>query len=205
MGNGSDEGESSHSHKVHIWGCERRLQLHRRASNISTVVSLGTVAAYVWKSPHRNTKLFFFCHVQCLHIVLHPGIPTLLTSRSVRGETACGSAWAASPACRPAGWRSACPSGRTPSRRRGSPERTAMSQCSAVKVTHAAAAAAAAASSLHECCKCSTNMFNSQTLPCRGWSLPALSLCPRRSPPARWWLPRAGWWLASPWPGAHTK
>lgn len=40
--------------------------------------------------------------------------------------------------------------------------------------------------------------FNSQWPPCRGWSPPRPSLCPLRSPPARWWLPQAGWWLASP-------
>lgn len=141
-----------------------------------------------------------FSRVQCGHSVLPPWIPTLQTSRSVRGETACGSAWAASPACRPAGWRSASPSGRTPSRQRESPERTAMSQCCCSKT------GAIAALFLHGCfCTCSTNMFNSQTLPCRGWSPPAPSSRPLRSPPARWWLPRAGWWLASPWPGAHTK
>lgn len=67
--------------------------------------------------------LFVFSHVQCLHIILLVWIPTLQTSKSVQGETACGWVWAASPACQPAGWRSASLSGRTPSRQRGSPEK----------------------------------------------------------------------------------
>lgn len=68
--------------------------------------------------------LFVFSHVQCLHIILHVWIPTLQTSKSGQGGTACGWVWAAFPACQPAGWRSASLSGRTPSRQRGSPEKT---------------------------------------------------------------------------------
>lgn len=41
--------------------------------------------------------------------------------------------------------------------------------------------------------------------PCPSWSLPKRSLYPLRCQPARWWLQRAGSWLASPSLGAHTK
>lgn len=35
--------------------------------------------------------------------------------------------------------------------------------------------------------------LNSQWPPFQGWSPPRPFLCPLHSPPARWWLPRAGW------------
>lgn len=79
---------------------------HRRASNISTCLKRNqfrNCCRHKYGNFPTGIPNSFFCHVQCLHSVLHPWIPTLQTSRSVRGETACGSAWAASPACRPAG------------------------------------------------------------------------------------------------------
>lgn len=85
-------------------------------------------------------------------------IPTLQTSRSAQGETACGWVWAASPACRPAGWRSACLSGRMTSRRRGSPEMTGSFESTMTRLFATCAQAAKTRTFLNDrhTCACSS-------------------------------------------------